>query len=137
MSRASWFAFLLWVVAGCALPPEQMPLKPLPVDGPAQPYADMVARARVQATAANEAFYINNWSDLEEAARGLEQTARFLGKSSDVPGNHKDTLVTETGTLGSEAVKLREASKNRDTKQSTEALQRINLQVRALRPSDS
>ena len=32
--------------------------------------------------------------------------------------------------------KLREAAKNHDTKQATESLQRINLQVRALRPSD-
>ncbi len=137
MSRAPWFAFLLVPVLGCTLPPEQMPLKPLPEDGPPQTYADTVGRARVQATAANEAFYINNWSDLEDAARGLEQTARFLGKASDVPGKHKDTLAGETGSLGNEAIKLREAAKNHDTKQATESLQRINLQVRALRPSDN
>ena len=136
MSRAPWFAFLLVAVLGCTLPPEQVPLKPLPDDGPPQTYTDVVARARVQATAANEAFYINNWSDLEEAARGLEQTVRFLGKASDVPGNHKDTLVGETGSLGTESAKLREAAKNHDTKQATESLQRINLQIRALRPSD-
>jgi hypothetical protein len=136
MSRTPWFALLLVLLLGCTLPPEQVPLKPLPEGGPPQPYVDIVGRARVQATAANEAFYINNWSDLEEAARGLEQTALFLAKSSEVPGNHKDTLVSETSDLGKEATQLREAAKNHDTKHATEALQRINLQVRALRPSD-
>jgi hypothetical protein len=136
MSRTVWFpAFLL--ALGCTLPPEQVPIKPLPEDGPAQPYADLVGRARMQATAANEAFYVNRWSDLEDAARGLEQTARFIGKAADVPGKHKDTLVVETSDLGKEAVRLRDAARDHDTKQATESLQRINLQVRGLRPGDS
>ncbi len=136
MSRAIWFAALL-LVLGCTLPPEQVPIKPLPEDGPAQPYAELVSRARTQATAANEAFYINRWSDLEDAARGLEQTARFLGKAADVPGKHKDTLAGETNDLGKEAVQLRDAARDHDTKRATESLQRINLQVRGLRPGDS
>ena len=56
MSRAMFSILCLVLFAGCQLPPEQVPLKPLPEDGPLQAYADIVNRARVQASAANEAF---------------------------------------------------------------------------------
>ena len=136
MNRARIMAFLFLTLVGCQVPPERVPLKPLPEDGPPQPYADLVGRARAQATAANEAFYINNWPDLEDAAKGLELTARVLGKAADVPTKHKDTLPTEAGDLSNEAVKLREAAKTQDVRQATETLQRINLKVRGLRAED-
>jgi hypothetical protein len=136
MNRARITALFLTALVGCQLPPERVPLKPLPEDGPPQAYTDLVGRARTQATAANEAFYINNWPDLEDAAKGLELTARVLSKAADIPAKHKDTLPTGAGDLGKEAVKLREAAKARDVRQTTETLQRINLQVRELRPED-
>ena len=136
MNRARITALFFFALVGCQLPPERVPLKPLPEDGPPQAYADLVGRARAQATAANEAFYINNWSDLEDAAKGLELTARVLGKAADVPAKHKDTVPAEAGDLGKDAVRLREAAKAHDTRQTTEALQRINLKVRELRPED-
>jgi hypothetical protein len=96
----------------------------------------LVNRARAQATAANEAFYINNWPDLEDAAKGLELTARVLGKAADVPLKHKDTLSNESADLAKEAAKLREVAKTQDVRQATETLQRINLKIRELRPED-
>jgi hypothetical protein len=125
--------FLL-IVIGCQAPPERLPLKPLPEDGPPQPYADLITRARVQATAANEAFYLDSWADLEAFARGLEQTARLLSKASDVPAKHRDTLPIGAGDLGKAAESLSEAAKAKDVKQANEVLQRINLKVRELRP---
>jgi hypothetical protein len=136
MKRARITALLLFVLAGCQLPPERVPLKPLPEDGPPQPYADLVNRARAQAMAANEAFYINNWPDLEDAAKGLELTARVLIKAAEVPAKHKDALPSEGGDLGKAASSLREAAKGQDVRQATEALQRINLKVRELRPEN-
>src|SRR5438094_5618059 len=136
MKRARMTVLFLVTLIGCQLPPERVPLKPLPEDGPPQPYADLVGRARAQATAANEAFYINNWPDLEDAAKGLEITARVLGKAADVPAKHKDMLPSEAGELGKEAGKLRDAAKVQDVRQTTETLQRLNLKVRELRPED-
>jgi hypothetical protein len=134
MVRALCVCLLFLGVLGCQSPPEQVPLKPLPEDNPIQPFADLVTRARVQASAANEAFFVNKWADLEDAAKGLEQTARYLGRSSDVPARHKDLLPVEAGDLGKDAVKLREAAKAQDVTQANELLQRINLKVRELRP---
>src|SRR5438094_7766104 len=130
MKRARMTVLFLVTLIGCQLPPERVPLKPLPEDGPPQPYADLVGRARAQATAANEAFYINHWPDLEDAAKGLELTARVLGKAADVPAKHKETLPVQSGNLGKEAGKLRQFAQAQDVRQATEALQRINLEVR-------
>jgi hypothetical protein len=136
MNRARITALLFVTLVGCQLPPERVPLKPLPDDGPPQPYVDLVNRARAQATAANEAFYINNWPDLEDAAKGLELTSRVLGKAADVPLKHKDTLANESADLTKEAAKLREVAKAQDVRQTTETLQRINLKIREMRPED-
>jgi hypothetical protein len=103
-------------------------------DNAVLPYADLVARARAQASAANEAFYVNSWDDLETAAKGLEQTAHVLTKALNVPARHKDILAVEAGDLGREATSLRDAARAKEAAQATTALQRIHLKIRELRP---
>src|SRR5262249_35887225 len=82
-------------------------------------------------------FYVNKWADLDDAARGLEQTARFFTKATDVPPKLKDILPVAAGDLGKEAGKLREAAKAQDPKLANESLQRINLKIRELRLDNS
>lgn len=132
MVRAIVVAALLLMV-GCALPPDRGALRPLPEEGPPLPYNEIVFRSRLQAAAAVEAFYVNRWDELEDAARALEQSARFLGKAAEVPPRHKDTLTVEAGDLGKDAAALREAVKAQDVKRTNEILQRLNLKVRELR----
>jgi hypothetical protein len=122
----------LLLLPACAVP-ERVVLQPLPENGPPLPYAELLTRARVQATVATEAFYVNKWSDVEDAARGLEQTARFLPKSEDVPPKQKDELTATCTSLTKEAVKLRDAAKAQDEKAANESLQRVNLTIRELR----
>jgi hypothetical protein len=124
--------FLL-VVGGCQLPPDRVPLQPLPENGPPLPYAELLTRARAQATVATEAFYVNRWSDLEDAAKGLEQTARFLTKAEDVPAKNKDNLPEVSGDLAKEAKKLRDAATAKNVKDANDSLQRIHLKIRELR----
>ncbi len=133
MCRALCLALLVALAGGCQLPPEQVPLKPLPEDGLPQAYSDLLSRARIEAAAANDAFYVNNWVSLEDAASGIEKVARYLAKATAIPPRHRDTLAVEAGDLGKEADKLREAARARDVKAANEILQRINLKVRELR----
>jgi hypothetical protein len=136
MKRALAVGLVLCGLAGCALPPERAALPPLPEDSQPLPYAELLTRARLQSAAATEAFYVDRWTDLEEAAKSLEQTARFLAKAKEVPARHKENLATEAADLGKEAAKLRDAAKTQDVKQVNEIMQRINLQVRELRPEN-
>jgi Prokaryotic membrane lipoprotein lipid attachment site len=133
MKRILLAASLLVPLSACQLPPERVQLQRLPESGPPLPYAELLTRARVQATNATEAFYVNRWSELEDAASGLEQTARYLVKAEDVPPRHKDTLAVMSSDLGKLGGKLREAAVAKDVKSANDSLQRIHLKVRELR----
>jgi hypothetical protein len=135
MRRALWAGSgsLLLVLAACQMPQERAALTPLPEDTPPLPYAELLTRARYQATLATEAFYVDKWAEVEDAARGLEQTARFLPKSQDVPPKQKDALPVVSGDLSKEAGRLLEAARNKDVKEANDALQHVHLVVHELR----
>jgi len=137
MNRALLYLSIpLLLLTACQAPPERLPVKPLPEEGGTLPYADVVARARVQASAAVEAFYIDKWDELEDAARALEQSGRFLAKATEVPAKRKENLADQSAELVKTASRLREAAKSKDVQQANELLQRINLKVRELRPEE-
>lgn len=134
MRRAILFGSLL-LLMGCQLPAERETLRPLPPGGAPLPYAQLLTRARQQASIATEAYYRDNWVDLVSAARGLEETASYLLKADDVPSSHKDTLPVLSADLGKEARALREAAKKEDVKETSAILTRIHAKVRELRLS--
>jgi hypothetical protein len=126
-------SFSLAMIA-CQAPAERAPLPPLPEKVKALPYAELITRARWQASQANDAFYVDKWAEVEEAARGLEDTARFLAKADEVPAKHKTTLSESARALGQEAARLRAAAVARDVKRATVAMTAIHQKVRDLRP---
>jgi hypothetical protein len=120
-------------LCGCQLPGDRASLRPLPEEVQPVPYAELLTRARTEASIATEAFYVNRWNDLEEAAHRLEVTARYIPKAEDVPPANKDSLSVVSGDLGKEAVNLREAAKAQDVKKTNEILRLVNLKIRELR----
>ncbi len=124
-------------LAACRLPPDRQVLKPLPEDGQEFAYVEILSRARAQATTALEAFYVDNWTDLETVAAGLEQTARFLARATQPPAAFKDKVGLEADFLRGEANRLRDAAKAKDVATAADALQRIHFKIRALKPPDS
>lgn len=132
MSRILTCGVAIVLLCGCQLPPEQVPLKPLPEDGSAIPFADLVTRTRAQVDAAREAFYEDNWTFVAEAGRILEKTAQLLPKTTEVPSGQRDSLAVQAGDLAREAQRLTEAARGKDVKSANEALQRLHLIVRQL-----
>ena len=124
---------LVFVTLGCRAAAERAVLQPLPDDTGPQPFIDLVNRARLQAMTANEAFYVDNWPDLESAARGIEQSAHFLKRATAVPVYRQADLSLRADTLARDAVQLREAAKAHDAERVNTTLQRIHSQVRELR----
>jgi hypothetical protein len=129
-----FFIVLFLPAVGCQLPPERGAVRPLQEDAAPMAFTDLIGRARLQATAATEAFYVNRWSDLEEVAHGLEQTARFMNKATDVPPSLKNGLEVKAAALQQDATKLREAARAQNVSAVNETMQQINLKVRELRP---
>jgi len=127
---------LLLLLAGCQVTAERVAVMPLPEGGEPLAYADVVQRARFQAAAANDAFYLDKWADLQEAAGGLEKTSRYLLKSTAVPAALKEKLPARAEELIALTGQLREAARAQDVKKANEVLQKINLKVRELRPED-
>jgi hypothetical protein len=130
--RRFWLLALFLPLAGCTLPAERVPLQPLPENGQALPYPDLLTRIRAQARASNDAYYLDHWNDLEDLAKGIEQTARFLSKAQEVPAKNRDTLNEVTRDLGKSAVKLREAAAAKDVDKALKAMTEINSKVRQL-----
>ena len=82
---------------------------------------------------AHEAFYVDNWAEVEDAARGLEQTSRFLKRATVVPANLQASLSLRADNLGKDAAQLREAAKARNVDRINATLQRLHMQIRELR----
>lgn len=133
MRRVLLLSSLVLLALGCTVPAERVPLRPLPENGQVLPYAELLTRVRAQAGTANEAFYLDHWNDLEDMAKGIEQTSRFLSKAEEVPQKNKAILAEVTADLAKNANKLRQAALARNVKDTTDALQQINLKVRQLR----
>lgn len=128
-------AALVLTAAGCCLP-EREALRPLP-EGHVFTYDELYTRLRIQAGAALEAFYADSWRELEEYARGLEQTARRLPKTSAIPGPLRDGLDAQTSSLRKDAGLLAAAARERRVRPANEAMQRIQLTIRQLRPGEN
>jgi hypothetical protein len=137
MNRILLGGLLLPLLLGCVAPPgDRVPLQPLPENGQVLPYPELLTRVRAQANAANDAFYLDRWDDLESLARGIEQTARFLSKAQEVPAKNKDILTEVTGDLAKSAQKLKTAAAAHNEKDANDAMRQITIKVRQLRLTD-
>ena len=132
MTRASIAVLAILTIAGCRLA-EREGQNPLPENAPPISYAEMINRARGQAGSALDAFYIDSWMDLEQAAQRLEQSARLLPKTTNIPETFKTKVEGEADLLRQDAVKLTEAARTKNAPQVNETMQRINQRIRQLR----
>jgi hypothetical protein len=122
-------------LSGCVAPQDRLPPDLPEAVGP-RPYSELLTRARSQAEVATKAFYLNKWCDLEDAGRGLEQTAKYLAKAEEVPPARKQVLMRLSKELEEEARTLRKAAQAKDEKETTAVLTRVNYKVRELRPEE-
>src|SRR5438105_5787086 len=95
---------VIWVgLTGCRLPPDREPFKPLPENGARFSYGELLARLHSQANAAMDAFFVDAWVELDEAAAGIDQTARFLAKADAPPEHLKTSLLQNCTNLQKDA----------------------------------
>ena len=131
------FAFFLlsWLFTlGCQSVSEKAAsVQPLAENAPVPPYQDLLSRARNQSSVATESFFINNWAELEDAAKGLEQTSKLMSKSGDMPENKKEAILAASSDLNREAAKLKEACRTKNEAEVNTQLQKITLKIRELR----
>jgi hypothetical protein len=118
---------------GCCAPPEREAFAPLPETGVRFSYGELLTRLHSQASAALDAFFVDAWIELDEAALGIEQTARFLAKVSDAPEHLRNSLPQSCANLQKDASLLAEAARKKNVTTATDTLQRVTLQIRQLK----
>lgn len=128
------FASMIFVLAlaGCQSIQESQSLVPLPENAPAQPYSELVTRARSQAQAATESFYLNKWQDLEEVSKVLSQTARFMDRATGIPAARLKQVSATAADISQECSTLSTLAKAKDEVGTQQCLQRIQVKVREL-----
>ncbi len=126
--------YLCLLVTGCQSVSEKAAsIQPLADNAPVPPYQDLLTRARNQSSFATESFFINNWAELEDAAKSLEQTSRMMPKAVDIPEAKKESVLATSSELNREAIKLKEACRTKNEVDVNSLLQKITLKVRELR----
>jgi hypothetical protein len=137
MKRILLIGALVLPTMSCQAPGERPSLPPmLPEKVTPRPYSELLERAKAQVSRAQDLFYVDNWTELEDAARGLEQTAQYLAKAEDVPAKHRDTLVRMSNDLGKLAQSLREGAVARDVKKTRDVMTQLHGKVRDMRLGD-
>jgi hypothetical protein len=111
---------------------EKIPLPPLPQDGTALPYSQVLTRLATQTNTAKEELFLNHWDALADISTNLERSAGYLLKAPDLPPTHKAAIEKSTGELQGSIVKLREAARKKDQNDSLELIRRLHNQVRDL-----
>ncbi len=135
MRRAATGCLLTLLLAGCQTP-ERAAVQPLPPDAPPLPYSEAVTRARLQVSAAQEFFYRDSWLEVTQAADAIKETAGMLAKfkPEEVPAKQRDHLAKNSKELSDAATALHASGQAQDVIKTTDAMQRLHLAVRALRP---
>lgn len=121
-------------VLGCCSTPDRDALRLMPEDNKTHTYAELYQRARTQVSLATEAFYTNDWFDLEDSARALNQTANFLPKATEIPAKIKNDLPKNAGELSQQALQLRKAARAKKVDEVNATLQTIHLKIRNMHP---
>jgi hypothetical protein len=135
MRRALTCAALLVSLAGCLVTEERAPLRLLPEDAAPRPYSDLLRRAEKQVGLATEAYYSDEWLDLEDAALALKQTARLLPGAVDTPLRMAKTVPGLAAGLSRDAEQLRAGARAKDARKVHSALQSLHVQLRAFHQS--
>jgi len=134
MMRTLSIFTVLSLVSGCTTAPDPLRVAPLPLAGPVNGVPEALFRARSQATAATEAFFLDDWARLDTIGQALEDTAAQLGKMP-VPEPKQIELRDAAAKLGTQAKQLRAAALKKDTMAVSAAISQIGTEVRNLQAS--
>lgn len=131
----SFFSFLFVLgLAGCAsTAADHSSIVPLPDKGTPKPFPELMSRMKSQASVATDCYYTNDWDSLQIAAKGMGQTANYLGRATEVPTSSQATVSKISPEMEMESDQLLQAAKNRDEKAVNVSLQKIHSLIRRLR----
>jgi len=132
MKRTIVFALGLFLCAACCGDGEKLEVPPLPKDGAAIPYGQVLTRLAAQTNAAKEEHFLNRWDGLVDSTVSLDQSAVYLMRSADLPALHKASIEKSSEEMKGNIAKLREAARRKDQTESLDLIRRIHNQIREM-----
>jgi hypothetical protein len=129
MNRSLVLVVCAFASISCCGDAEKISVPPLPKDGGALPYSQVLTRLSAQTNAAKEEHFLNHWDGLVEAATGLELSAAYLVKAPDLPLAHKAKIEKSADEMQSNIVKLRETARKKEQTESLELIRRLHNQI--------
>lgn len=132
MSRVVIIVIASMLSLSCCGDAEKLSVPPLPQDGSALPYGQILSRLAAQTNTAKDEHFLNHWDAVVDASVGLEQSAGYLLKAPDLPLLQKARIEKSATDLNGQILKLREAARKKDQAESLELIRRIHNQVREL-----
>jgi len=134
MIRPAFAMLLIPFLAGCVAGPDPVTVAPSPPLGPLNSVRDLIARARVQATSATEAYYLDEWDRLDGIGQSLQDTSRQL-RAVPVVKDREADLHAASVRLETIAQSLRQAAVARHVNDMNAVLSKLGLEVRNMQAS--
>lgn len=118
--------FVLCILTGCQSP-ERMALTPLAPEA-TPTFGELIQRSKSQMTAAHEAYYSDNWKEMERCTAAIKETGLFLTRlqvvnASDV---QKAKLASLIKDYNEAADQLKVVGTAKDPIKTNQVLQRLN-----------
>jgi Tat protein translocase TatC len=105
--------------------PSVLPDAPLPPEGQAVSYADLITRSQFQVNAARDALQQQKWTVLEAIVQSLRETARRFNKASKVPPDAQAELAEWSEQMTQQIDGLAEFARAKKDEKSSLALAKI------------
>ncbi len=136
MILVKWGFRCIWLISatatiGCCTTPESVAVPPLPVEGPAA-NRDLLLRIRYHASEAVDAYYLDDWAQVEKLAGLLETETKFLGDSPELSPRSKTALSLEKKVLLDNIAVLKQAARSANVTQVGDALSQIQTHIRKI-----
>jgi hypothetical protein len=132
MKRSAFLVVCCAASMSCCGEGEKISVPPLPQDGGAIPYAQVLTRLAAQTNSAKEDHFLNRWDGVVDSATSLELSVGYLMKAPDLPPTHKASIEKASVELKANIVKLREAAMKHDQADSLDLIRRLHNQIRTL-----
>jgi sec-independent protein translocase protein TatC len=124
-SRIVWMSFIREQLTLALQGKNPNDLPPLPDEGKAVEFSQLVGRAQLQAAAATGALTAHRWVDMKSISQGLQAAVNRLPEATKVPEDLQENFASWSEDLSQKAAELSKQVDREDADKAEKALQQI------------
>src|SRR6516162_2970683 len=121
-SRIVWMSFIREQLTLALQGKNPNDLPPLPDEGKAVEFSQLVGRAQLQAAAATGALTAHRWVDMKSISQGLQAAVNRLPEATKVPEDLQENFASWSEELSQKAAELSKQTEREDADKADQAL---------------